>query len=484
MLALKLDYDVAGRLANKFEVPAWGNVAPPPTRNATYNIDNQLATLNRQTFSYNTDGNATAAPAPGTDAPLLAYGWNARNQLTSAPIGLSYSYDSEGLRASYTQSGGSPTTFVNDPHGPMSRVLWRIRSDGTRTFYIYGPILLYEIEESAAGGNPANSALYYHYDHLGSTLALTNDAGEVTGRANCGAYGERVQTSGTFDVSFGWQGAFGVQTDPNGLHHMRARYYHARLGRFLSEDPLGLSAGPNVYAYASGNPIMANDPIGLADWWREGGSIGVGFIPFAGTAQSAVELFSVQDYITGEPANRWLAGVGLIAGVLPGGKALLKGGAKVVAHLDDATSVASHAPINDAMRVTQYFDDTRAFPVNGSQALLSPGNTLNRLCDGIPSSGATWVIPKPADNITIVDRLFSGVGNRTSFVEFDASISELSRAGGSKDIFGGVQQFIPGAVDLTGRNATFGASSFNWLDLGVRTGVGNGLPTGVGKLFK
>src|SRR5882757_8791906 len=104
---------------------------------------------------------------------------------------IRYGYDAEGLRTSYTYNGET-TTFVTDPHGPMSRVLIRSRFDGTRTrrtFYIYGPMLLYEIEETADGDNPANAYRYYHYDHLGSTIALTNDAGLVTGRATYSAYG-------------------------------------------------------------------------------------------------------------------------------------------------------------------------------------------------------------------------------------------------------------------------------------------------------
>ena len=149
---------------------------------------------------------------------------------------MSYAYDTEGLRTSYTQSGQT-TNFVNDPHGPMSRVLWRVRPDGTRTFYIYGPILLYEIEETG------NVARYYHYDHLGSTIALSNDSGQPVARANYSAYGILVQAQGTLNTPFLWQGAFGVQTDPAGLHHMRARYYHAYLGRFLNADPLGWRRG-------------------------------------------------------------------------------------------------------------------------------------------------------------------------------------------------------------------------------------------------
>jgi len=35
------------------------------------------------------------------------------------------------------------------------------------------------------------------------------------------------------------------------------------LGRFISEDPIGFAAGPNVYSYNSDDPINFTDPTGL-----------------------------------------------------------------------------------------------------------------------------------------------------------------------------------------------------------------------------
>ena len=62
---------------------------------------------------------------------------------------------------------------------------------------------------------------------------------------------------------FLYNGQAGVQTDPNGLLNMRARYYSPYLMRFLNADPSGFSGGPNWFAYADGNPISKSDPFGL-----------------------------------------------------------------------------------------------------------------------------------------------------------------------------------------------------------------------------
>jgi len=48
------------------------------------------------------------------------------------------------------------------------------------------------------------------------------------------------------------------------LVHMRARAYDPGTGRFLSPDPIGYGDGPNIYAYAGGDPVNRIDPWGLA----------------------------------------------------------------------------------------------------------------------------------------------------------------------------------------------------------------------------
>lgn len=52
----------------------------------------------------------------------------------------------------------------------------------------------------------------------------------------------------------------------SGLYYNGQRYYNPRTGRYLTPDPLGLVAGPNLYRYARGNPIRYFDPTGLLDW--------------------------------------------------------------------------------------------------------------------------------------------------------------------------------------------------------------------------
>jgi RHS repeat-associated protein len=48
-----------------------------------------------------------------------------------------------------------------------------------------------------------------------------------------------------------------------GLYYFRARWYDPVMGRFVSEDPIGLAGGINHYAYALNDPVNLGDPTGL-----------------------------------------------------------------------------------------------------------------------------------------------------------------------------------------------------------------------------
>jgi len=58
-----------------------------------------------------------------------------------------------------------------------------------------------------------------------------------------------------------------------GLYNFRARWYEPELGRWLSNDPIGISGGLNLYEFCGNNPVNYVDPWGEAwydNWHFEG----------------------------------------------------------------------------------------------------------------------------------------------------------------------------------------------------------------------
>lgn len=67
----------------------------------------------------------------------------------------------------------------------------------------------------------------------------------------------------------------GMAGPEEAFQYYRARYYDPKIGRFISEDPIGFDGGVNFYAYAGGNPVVWRDPFGLdvTVSYYEGGSL-------------------------------------------------------------------------------------------------------------------------------------------------------------------------------------------------------------------
>jgi RHS repeat-associated protein len=242
-LAARTDWEFKGPLPHSNSVP---------TRTMTYDNDDRLATFNGTSVSVDSDGNLTYGPL--TNNTFGTYAYDARNEITSAG-GVSYGYDLAGNRTSLTNVS-TTTTFVISPKG--SQVLMRIRP-GVTNYYIYAVGLSYEIDVTAS----TTTTEFYHFDCRGSTVALTDGNGNLTDEIEYSPYGTITYRAGTTDTPFCFNGQFGVQSDPNGLLFMRARYYNPYICRFLNPDPSGFSGGLNFYAFCNDNPISLTDPFGL-----------------------------------------------------------------------------------------------------------------------------------------------------------------------------------------------------------------------------
>ncbi len=131
---------------------------------------------------------------------------------------------------------------------------------------------------------------YYFVDQVGSTRTITTGSGtgQTPGQlcydADFTPYGQEISYPGRLQTTAcppNYRFTGYEYDSETGLHYAFARYYSARLGRFLSTDPLGGSIGNlqshNAYAYTGNNPLNLVDPKGTNDceehadcgdsWW-------------------------------------------------------------------------------------------------------------------------------------------------------------------------------------------------------------------------
>ena len=184
-----------------------------------------------------------------------------------------------------------------NPNSYLSQVLIKTDDEGNKTYYVYGLGLIGQEDHDG-------SYRTYHFDRRGSTVALTDDTGNVTDRFQYAPYGELVYRTGTTITPFQFNGRYGVITDDNGLYYMRARYYNPEIKRFVNQDVKvgGISQGQslNRYAYANGNPVSYLDPFGLSrdeDNWFDNLSDGI--------LSLSVSLNAINDQYIAPALNRF-----------------------------------------------------------------------------------------------------------------------------------------------------------------------------------
>ena len=269
--------------------PLTGSVLPKDV-SYTHDKANRLFSAGSATYTYDNNGNRMTS----TDAGGTTYTWNNENMLTgivenNPSRSVQYQYDGMNNRIARIE-GSNTTRYVLDLGGGMSRVLAETDENGTiQAYYVYGLGLISRI-------TPDESRHFYHYNNRGDTIALTDVSGNVTDSYSYDEYGKLLESTCSTENPFKFVGRYGVMDEGDNFYFMRARFYDADAGRFLSEDPLGFEGGDwNLYAYVGGNPVVGIDPEG---------TFSISWNPLNAVVASVVELpsmvgnFTQQSYYT------------------------------------------------------------------------------------------------------------------------------------------------------------------------------------------
>ncbi|QKZ02404.1 RHS repeat-associated core domain-containing protein [Pseudomonas eucalypticola] len=179
-----------------------------------------------------------------------------------------YQYDSLGRRVGKSAQ--------QDGQVQEKRFLWqglRMLQELTPerdSLYLYEPGSYAPLARVDRTEGEAQQLYYYHTDQIGTPLEMTDADGRIVWQATYKAWGS-IETLAVAEVeqNLRFQGQY--FDGETGLHYNTFRYYDPEVGRFITQDPIGLVGGTNVYHYVL-NPSGWVDPLGWMPWaWNPDG---------------------------------------------------------------------------------------------------------------------------------------------------------------------------------------------------------------------
>jgi len=191
-----------------------------------------------------------------TESGKQTFSWDQNNRLISV-VGdkdqtVRMTYDAQGRRLN-KQSEYSTTSFSWDGDQLLADNI-----DGKTREFVYYPGSFKPLAIIEDNG----SINLIHTDSVGLPHEVTNKDGKIIWSATYDAQGNCTQIdSEKFANPLRFQGQY--YDEEFDLAYNRYRYFDTRTSSFISQDPLGLVAGSNTYAYAP-NVWGWIDPLGLS----------------------------------------------------------------------------------------------------------------------------------------------------------------------------------------------------------------------------
>ncbi len=262
-----------GRIEEYFAFDPAGNLLPERSGPQAPIRGNRLKVWQDLRFDHDVHGNVIRRRKGAHEE--ARYRWNAEHQLVEAAVtrhGVTqttrYAYDALGRRVLKSDAFGSTRFLWNGD------LMVQTQRGTKEALYVYEPNSFVPLATVQDG-----KIYWYQCDQIGAPLELTDEHGDIVWSADYKVWGQAsvraTGTSGT--VASRWSGNHppsrmpvdqpfrfqGQQFDEEtALNYNRYRYYDPEVGRFVSQDPLLLAGGVNVFQYAP-EPLGWIDPLGL-----------------------------------------------------------------------------------------------------------------------------------------------------------------------------------------------------------------------------
>ncbi len=273
---IKYEYEANGQLhsrdtgqlvdSEEFRYDAAANRLNFNTSQFDHVKDNRIKQWRDQEYTYDVWGNLVEKRV-GL-GKLQTFTYDCENRLVKAETLVdsklesvgTYRYDSLGRRIGKTSEKDGKTE--------QKTFLWqglrmlREEQPGKSSLYIYEPGSYAPLARVDQSEGEAEKLYYFHTDQIGTPLEMTDADGEIVWQATYKAWGS-IETLAVNEVeqNLRFQGQY--FDGETGLHYNTFRYYDPEVGRFITQDPISILGGANLYQYAV-NPLSWLDPLGWA----------------------------------------------------------------------------------------------------------------------------------------------------------------------------------------------------------------------------
>ena len=158
----------------------------------------------------------------------------------------SYVYDGDNIKLVFRD---------NDGDGPNGSQL--------KHRYLHGPAVdMILADETVYDLKSAGQTVWALADELGSIRDLVPVTNGFSSHVDYDPWGQVASGDLSADFLYGYAGR--ERDRESGLYFNRARYYDPAAGRFISQDPIGFTAGDaNLYRYVGNDVANQTDPTGL-----------------------------------------------------------------------------------------------------------------------------------------------------------------------------------------------------------------------------
>lgn len=277
-------YDALNRLTSfKQGEITTGVEIPNPLKQVQYNLDalgnRTTVTTNGVATNYTANNmNAYTAITGGENMNLQyddngnmtsdgthTYQYNYNNRLISVDNGTTATYKYDALNRRIQKVVVEPVeTTTNYYYSGDQAIEERNANNTVMTTYIFG-ISVDDVVQMKRSGN----TYYYHKNHLGSVIALTDNNGNLVERYEYDPYGKpfffdannnALEQSAVSNAILFTGRDYDAETS---LYYYRARTIHPIIGRFMQHDPLMFINGYNLYCYVNNSTTNYIDPLGM-----------------------------------------------------------------------------------------------------------------------------------------------------------------------------------------------------------------------------